>query len=93
MFDRLLASNPLRNVTSRSRRDASGRKSQMYVGLAEVHLAEPGTTTPVSSVIHVGVARGAEGLPARAGLMFFHSLPDCHVHWDCSAQTWAMEVL
>ena len=92
MFDRLLESNSLRDVTTRSRRDASGRKSQMYVGAADVRLAEPDTKTPVSSVIHVSVARGVNGLPARAGLTFFHALPDGRVHWDCSGQTWTMEL-
>ena len=92
LFERLVHSNLLRDITSRTRRDASGRKTQMYVGTAEVRLTSPETAIPVGPEIVVSVARSFVGLPARVGLEFFHQLPGCQVLWDCVAQLWTVSL-
>ena len=92
LFDRLVQSNSLQEITSRTRRDASGRKTQMYVGQAEVRLTSPGTTIPVGAAVQVSVARSFAGLPARVGLEFFHRLSGCQVLWNCVAQMWTVSL-
>ena len=89
-FDRLHQAGLLKDVSTRTRRDAGGGKSLMRVGMASTSLTLPNTSTPVGPSVDVFVARSPAGLPTRVGLAFFHKLNGCQVHWDCSARTWSM---
>ena len=91
-FDRLEQAGLLKDVSTRTRRDASGRKSLMPVGMVKTSLAIPETEIAVGPVVEVYVTRCPPGLPNRVGLSFFHKLSGCHVIWDCSAKTWSVAV-
>jgi len=38
------------------------------------------------------VCRGVEGVPNRVGVVFFHRLAGCRVHWELDSRNWRVEV-
>ena len=68
VFDRLQGAGLLKQMATRTRRDAGGQKSLMKVGMASTVLARPATTEPAGPEVEVFVARSTEGLPNRVGL-------------------------
>lgn len=92
LFDRLQGAGLLKQMATRTRRDAAGQKSLMKVGMASAVLARPTTSESAGPAVEVFVARSTEGLPNRVGLAFFHKLTGCQVSWDCSARTWSLQV-
>ena len=92
VFDRLQGAGLLKQMATRTRRDAGCQKFLMKVGMASTVLAQPATTEPAGPEVEVFVARSTDGLPNRVGLAFFHKLTGCQVSWDCSARTWSLSI-
>ena len=89
-FDQLQETGLLKELATRTRRDAGGRMSVMRVGKVSAFLAHPKTDEAAGPEVELFVARSSEGLPSRVGLAFFHRLVGCRVVWDCSARTWSV---
>ena len=92
LFDQLQAAGLLKELATRTRRDAGGKMSVMRVGKVSALLARPKTAEAAGPEVHLFVARSSEGLPNRVGLAFFHRLIGCRVDWNCSARTWAVHL-
>lgn len=90
LFDQLQEAGLLKELATRTRRDAGGRMSVMQVGKVTAFLARPKTAEAAGPEVELFVARSHEGLPNRVGLAFFHRLVGCRVVWDCSARTWSV---
>ena len=92
LFDQLQEAGLLKELATRTRRDAGGRMSVMRVGKVSAFLARPKTAEAAGPEAELFVARSSEGLPSRVGLAFFHRLVGCRVDWDCSARTWSVRL-
>ena len=92
LFDQLQEAGLLKELATRTRRDAGGRMSVMRVGKVSAYLARPKTAEAAGPKVDLFVARSPEGLPSRVGLAFFHRLVGCRVDWDCSARTWSVRL-
>lgn len=92
LFDELQQDGLLKELATRTRRDAGGQMSVMRVGKISTFLARPTTVEVAGPEVEVFVARSASGLPTRVGLVFFHNLTGCRVLWDCSARTWSIQI-
>ncbi len=92
LFDQLQEAGLLKELATRTRRDAGGRMSVMRVEKVSTFLVRPGTAEAAGPEVDVFVARIPEGLPSRVGLVFFHKLTGCQVVWDCSGRTWPLHI-
>ena len=92
LFNQLQEAGLLKELATRTRRDAGGRMSVMRVGKISAFLARPNTAEAAGPEVELFVACSPEGLPSRVGLVFFHRLVDCVVVWDCSARTWTVRL-
>jgi hypothetical protein len=89
-YDELKRSGLLSRFQFRYRRDANGEITQSESGLAAVQLMEPQTMQILAPVLQLHVCRGVAGIPSRVGVVFFHRLADCSVHWNLGTQTWTI---
>ena len=92
LFDELQQGGMLKELATRTRRDAGGQMSVMRVGRVSTFLARPATAEVAGPEVKVFVARSHVGLPSRVGIVFFHKLEGCRVVWDCSARTWSIQL-
>ncbi len=91
IYDQLRQAGRLSHRRFRFRRDASGRKRALESGMVIVSLAMPDDREiAIGPEIRVHVARGAEQLPNRVGVVFFHRLPNCSVEWNCTVREWTI---
>ena len=80
-----------REISKKSRFDASEAKLVSEAARVTAQLLDPGRTTPVGPAVQVEVMRGAPGVPSRVGVVFFHRLTGCRVVWDLGARLWCVE--
>ncbi len=88
LYDRLKQSGRLSRFQLRYRRDANGGITRSESGLTTVQLVDPTTGLCRGAEVRVHVCRGAESVPSRVGVVFFHRLTGCQVRWNLDDRTW-----
>ena len=91
LWDRLLNAGTFKEFERRSSRDSSGRKRKSDSGRLVVRLLDPSTKLPIGPTVEVFALRGARGVPSRVGVVFFHQLIGCSLHWDFDARMWCVD--
>lgn len=91
LYDQLKKAGLLSRLQYRFRRDANARITSSESGLSTAQLFDPGLGQVVGPLVQLHVCRGAIGVPSRVGVVFFHRLADCNVHWQLNSRTWRIE--
>jgi hypothetical protein len=90
-YQRLKQSGLISSFWRRARRDASGRLSWSESGLGNAQLFDPRTRQGIGPRVRLFSSCGMPGVPNRVGIVFFHCLAGCHVHWELDKRIWRIE--
>ena len=91
IYDQLKQTGQLSGYRMRSRRDASGQSFHTESARTTAQLLDPHNRKRIGPLSRLFVSRGNQGVPSRIGVVFFHNLPRCKVHWDLDARNWCIE--
>jgi hypothetical protein len=91
LYDALNQAGHFSRFHQRSRRDASGQLSWFDTGQITARLVCPVTRQGIGPTVSLFAARGAPGVPARVGVVFFHLLTGSRVDWDLDQRTWCID--
>jgi hypothetical protein len=82
LYDQIKQSGGFRQDQMHARLTAGGQVSNTESGSLDARLISPQSGIPVGPTVNVYVFRGAQGVPDRVGMAFFHLLKGCKNLWD-----------
>lgn len=91
-YDQLKQAGLLSQLQYRFRRDANAQVTGSESGLTTAQLLDPNSKQGLGPIVQLHVCRGVEGVPNRLGVVLFHRLAGCKVHWELDSRTWRVEV-
>ena len=91
LYDLLVQRKQIQPKAPKMRRDASGNLVTLDCGEVISQLIDPITRQRVGPVIIADVVRSYPRIPNRVGVVFFHHLTDCSVHWNLNTHLWSVD--
>src|ERR1700693_6400645 len=82
VYHQLKQSGELSRFLRRVRRDAGGGFSWAESGRSTAQLMDPASRQRAGPQLNLYISCGSPGVPSRVGVVFFHHLIGCRVHWD-----------
>jgi hypothetical protein len=90
-YDQIKQAGLLSRLQYRFRRDANAQVTASESGLTVAQLFDPVSGQRFGPTVQLHVCRGIAGVPNRVGVVFFHRLVNCTVHWELNSRTWRIE--
>lgn len=91
IYDGLKRAGKLSRFQYRFRRDANAQITGSESGQVQAQLLDPTTGQLVGPTAVLHVCRGTADVPSRVGVVFFHRLTACNVHWNLDTRNWRIE--
>lgn len=91
LYDLLVQRAQIVPGAPKRRRDSSGQIVDLDSGSITAQLIDPATRRRVGPVVSADIVRGFPRVPNRVGVVFFHHLIACRVHWDLDGREWCVE--
>jgi len=91
LYDLLVQRNQIKPKGVKRRRDSSGILVNLDCGEVSSQLIDPVSGLRVGPLIVADIVRTFPRIPNRVGVVFFHLLTDCTVHWDLNSRQWCVD--
>ena len=91
LWDKIFYAGVFQLFRRRRRQDASGRTLVLDSGLLTTQMLDPISKLAIGPSVDLYASRSPRDVSSRVGVVFFHNLTGCSVHWDLDAKLWCID--